>query len=434
VRLALDSKTSGGSRSWVEDVTCLACGCLCDDIRLKVSNGRITAAEHACERGRDWFLAERPAQPIEAMLEGRPATWDEAVARVAERLKASKAPLVTTLVHATCEDQAEAVRLAERLGAVIDVEGSERLAPVVAALQRVGSVWGSFGEIKQRADVVMFWNLNHEIDLPRFWERWVEPPGRFAPQGRSGRHLLALETAETGESVRVDKRLWIPSDGQSEALGVLRALVRGVPVDADRVAQLTGQPLSAWAAWADRLRRARYSVIVFGGRLAARGTGAVEQLLRLVTDLNASSRCVAALDLGPGNPAGAMATLAARLGAPISLDASMSPFRHFMLETSVQRRRARTEADALILVGGANDSRNGGPRDASIPTIWIGPEATSRNGDCEPFVAIATGRPGIDAGGTVERADEVRLRLKPPCPGERPSAAAVLRAIRERLP
>src|SRR5271155_4967114 len=42
----------------VTDATCTACGCLCDDLGLAVAEGRIVAAERACEIGRRWFLAD----------------------------------------------------------------------------------------------------------------------------------------------------------------------------------------------------------------------------------------------------------------------------------------------------------------------------------------------------------------------------------------
>jgi ABC-type lipoprotein export system ATPase subunit len=69
----------------VSDVTCLACGCLCDDIVATVAGGRIIAAANACERGRAWFLAERPTSAA-ATIEGQPVAPAQARDRARELL------------------------------------------------------------------------------------------------------------------------------------------------------------------------------------------------------------------------------------------------------------------------------------------------------------------------------------------------------------
>ena len=62
----------------VADATCTACGCLCDDLCLTVSDGRILAAEHACELGRRWFLADHDQSGLPlATIAGRPAEPEE---------------------------------------------------------------------------------------------------------------------------------------------------------------------------------------------------------------------------------------------------------------------------------------------------------------------------------------------------------------------
>ena len=39
----------------VDHATCLGCGCACDDIAVRVADGRITAATNACGLGTAWF-------------------------------------------------------------------------------------------------------------------------------------------------------------------------------------------------------------------------------------------------------------------------------------------------------------------------------------------------------------------------------------------
>lgn len=43
------------SERQVQNVTCLGCGCGCDDLTVDVSDGRITDASPVCPLGRAWF-------------------------------------------------------------------------------------------------------------------------------------------------------------------------------------------------------------------------------------------------------------------------------------------------------------------------------------------------------------------------------------------
>ena len=40
----------------VQDATCTFCGCVCDDIDLKVQDNHIIEAKRACVLGKAWFL------------------------------------------------------------------------------------------------------------------------------------------------------------------------------------------------------------------------------------------------------------------------------------------------------------------------------------------------------------------------------------------
>jgi formylmethanofuran dehydrogenase subunit B len=104
-----------------KNATCTFCGCVCDDIELHADGERITETKGACILGQAWFknhTAER-LYP-DALVDGKPATVDEAVASAAEILHAADMPLVYGLSNVTCEATREAVSLAEMVGAVID--------------------------------------------------------------------------------------------------------------------------------------------------------------------------------------------------------------------------------------------------------------------------------------------------------------------------
>ena len=105
----------------VPNATCTFCGCVCDDIELHADGDRIVKAKNACSLGDAWFkhhTAER-LYP-DALIDGTPATLDEAVEAAAEFLYQADMPLVYGLSNITCEAQREAAALAELVGGVVD--------------------------------------------------------------------------------------------------------------------------------------------------------------------------------------------------------------------------------------------------------------------------------------------------------------------------
>jgi formylmethanofuran dehydrogenase subunit B len=145
------------AESEARDVTCVACGCLCDDLTVRVRDGRVSDIEGACEAGRDWFLSHGSEEDIpEACVEGRPAGREDALARAGEILDCAKAPVVLGLNHTSTESAAAALRLADRIGAVADSDVGGVGPTNSLAVQRIGLVSATLGEVRNRADLVVF--------------------------------------------------------------------------------------------------------------------------------------------------------------------------------------------------------------------------------------------------------------------------------------
>jgi formylmethanofuran dehydrogenase subunit B len=105
----------------VKHATCTFCGCVCDDIELHADGQRITHSKAACSLGASWFK-NHTAEKLypDALIDGKPATVDDAIEAAAEHLDRAHMPLVYGLSNVTCEAQREAVFLAELIGGVID--------------------------------------------------------------------------------------------------------------------------------------------------------------------------------------------------------------------------------------------------------------------------------------------------------------------------
>ena len=100
----------------VEHVTCLGCGCACDDIAPVVRQNRIVEARNACPLGRAWF--GDGTVPQEARVGGRTVSLEAALTQAATILTQARRPLVYLAADLSCETHRAAVGIADRLRAV----------------------------------------------------------------------------------------------------------------------------------------------------------------------------------------------------------------------------------------------------------------------------------------------------------------------------
>src|SRR2546427_561391 len=147
----------------VEHVTCLGCGCACDDITLVVKQDRVAAARNACTLGVAWFGDGSASH--EVRVDGRSTSLEQALARAAEILRAAKRPLVYLAADISCEAQREAVAIGDHLGAMLDTLTSAAAASVLAA-QRRGPAGAAAGEPPPPADRVLLRGRGSPTESP----------------------------------------------------------------------------------------------------------------------------------------------------------------------------------------------------------------------------------------------------------------------------
>jgi formylmethanofuran dehydrogenase subunit B len=436
-----DSSPAHAPDQTVADVTCTACGCLCDDLIVKTREGRIVEAVNACAVGQRWFFADHSHQGLPAAtVAGVAAAPEVALERAAEILTRANAPVVLGLTGTTTEAVAAALAVADRIGAVIDPGTGEADRARLFATQRVGRVSATLGEVKNRADVVLFWGVDPLVTHPRHWERYsVEPQGRFVP-GRQGRQVIVADIEKTATAARADRFVTLRPDAEFETLWTLRALVRGAKLDSARVRQATGLELEALGDLVAQLKRATYGAWFYDARLGRGPGGAarVEAALTLVRDLNAFTRFVI-LGLGaPGNAAGAEAVVTWQTGFASAVSLARGSPRSLHGVTSAETQLAQGAADAALIVA---DTAPGGLSDAAqehlarIPRVVIAPRATVTVTAPGQTAAVAfdAATYGIDAPGTVTRCDGVALPLRPPLIATAPTDRHWLEALEKQI-
>ena len=407
----------------VEHVTCLGCGCACDDITVVVKQDRVAETRNACALGAAWFGDGRIPQDVR--VNGRAAPLERALGEAARMLGAAKRPLVYLAADLSCEAQREAVALSDRLGAMLDSITAAAAAGVLAA-QRRGRAGATLGEIRQRADVIVFWGVDPVARYPRFATRYaVEPRGLEAPRGRGSRTVIAVDVGAGRGPADADARVEIAGGDEVDALGVMRATVQG-RVASDE-ARFRGS-----AELAGRMSQGRYVALVADGEpgAAPADPDRAEALVTLAQALNAPTRCALIVLRGGGNRSGADAVLTWQTGFPFAVDFAPG-FPTYRPHAGAAALLAAREIDAALVIGSP----------ASIPapliggwaglaTVAIGPRASAAA--FKPAVSVDTGIAGIHEGGTAYRMDEVPLPLRPALAGP-PTAAGTLRAMRERL-
>jgi len=407
----------------VEHITCLGCGCACDDICVVVQHDRIGEARNACALGAAWFGDGSITQDVR--VHGRTASLEQALDEAAKILRTAQRPLVYLAVDLSCEAQREAVALADRLGAMLDGVSSGAAAGILAA-QRRGRAGATLGEIRQRADVIVFWGTDPAERYPRFTSRYaVEPRGLQTPEGRSSRTVIAVDVGAKRGPRDAAARVAVAPGDEIDALGVMRATVQSRRATED-------ERFQSAVELARRMSAGRYVALVADGEPgAAPADGDVaEALVTLAQALNAPTRCALVVLRGGGNRSGAEAVLTWQTGFPFAVDFAPG-YPSYRPRPGAIGLLAVGELDAALVIGSpASLPEPMATGLAPLVTVAIGPRVSAAS--FKPAVAVDTGVAGIHEGGTAFRMDDVPLPLRPVLTGP-PTAAGTLRSLRERL-
>lgn len=400
-------------KSTVTDVACTHCGCVCDDLTLELDGQRIVAVERACPLSEPFFLQLHEQTTPVARIHGRPVPLDEALQYAADLLQASRAPLLYGLSRSSTPGQRAATRLADQLGATIDTTASTCHAPSIMALQEVGESTCSLGEARHRADLVVYWGSNPLVSHPRHLERYgLEPRGEFVAGGRADRHLVVVDTRPSETSAIADTFVQVAPDRDFELLWTLRCLVRGVAPESYPECGLAREEIDRLA---ERLRTCRTGVVFFGTGMTQGDSGhrTVEALLRLVTDLNRTTRFYARRMRVYGDVAGADSVLCWQTGFPFSVNLARGYPRYNPGEYSANDVLRRSEVDACLLVGSEGVrqlSEAAQERLRQIPVITL--DYPGVEPPTPAAVQFTTAVYGVHRPGTAYRMDEVPIPLR----------------------
>ena len=421
----------------VDHVVCCFCGCVCDDISVTVEKDRITQAKNACVLGKAWFLSHGEPSTLPAVrIEGRPATLEEGIEVAAQYLTKARYPFIYGLSSTSCEAQRKSVALAEAIGGCIDCCTSVCHGPSGMALQGVGEPTCTLGEVKNRADLVVYWGSNPGESHPRHMARYaVTPKGMFVPEGRKGRTVVLIDVRKTVSARAADIFLQIRPGKDFEALWALQALVNGQSLDEGAV-EGTGLTLAQLTDLADRMMQCKFGVLFVGqGLTQTRGrhfnTSAAFLLVRA---LNRHAKFALMPMRGHGNVTGVDNVLAWQTGYPFGVNFSLGYPRFNPGEYTVVDVFSRLEADAaLVVAADPAASLPGGAvrRMAEIPTIVLDTHESETTKIAR--IAFITATAGIHVEGTIYRMDSIPIRMRKVLESSYPSDEEVLGRLLSRV-
>ena len=428
----------------ITSVVCPVCGCVCDDIEITVEDGKIVRNKNGCALSQAKFfnfnkehrllkpLMRKNGKLVEVALE-------EAVLRAAELLANANYPVLYGWSSTSCEAQRIGVELAEEVGGVFDNTSTVCHGPSTLGMQEEGIPSCTLGQVRHRADLIIYWGCDPVSSHPRHMQRYTSfAEGRFErsrlratqpdsidqktecpnnnqlgeSSSKKGRNLIVVDVRETSTAALADFFIKLEPNRDFEVIQALRVLINDGELDVENVA---GVPIEYLREVADSLVNCEFGVIFFGMGLSqsAGKSRNIEALIGLVRDLNAYTKFSMMPMRGHFNVAGANIVLTWQTGFPFGVDFSLGYPRYNPGETSVVDILNRGEADAFLAV--ASDPVAGFPKSAvqqlaKIPLIVIDPHLNASSLIAD--VVFPSTLVGIETEGTAYRMDRVPLPLK----------------------
>jgi formylmethanofuran dehydrogenase subunit B len=299
-----------------------------------------------------------------------------------------------------------------------------------------GKVTCTLGEVKNRADFIVYWGGNPAECHPRHFTKYtLMKKSRFLPRGRKDRTMVLVDIRPTKSAKAADLFLQVRPGKDFELLTILRALIKGQRIQEHQVAE-TGLTLEQLTDLVERMKKAKFGVMFFGmGLSMTRGKHMNSAaLLTLAAEMNAFTKFVAMPMRGHGNVTGADVIMRWQTGYPFGITFNRGYPRYNPGEYSTVDVLVRGDVDAAFIIGadpGATMPQPAIDHLARIPTIVLDPHVTHTSRLAR--VHITTAAAGIAAPGTAYRMDEIPLPLKPALKSPYPTDEEVVSRIKDAI-
>jgi formylmethanofuran dehydrogenase subunit B len=450
--------------SVINAVTCPICGCLCDDIEVTVVNNEVVKVKNGCAVCEAKYMGYKSKHRIRQPLirkDGKfvPVPMKEAIHKAVEILANANYPILYGWSSTNCEAQRLGVELAEEVGGVLDNTAVVCHGPSLMGTQEVGIPTSTLGQIRHRAEVIIYWGCDPWSAHPRHLERYTSfTEGRFedsewksylnkvkAAAGKKkllslqrvspkkqrttvaesvvfnkppetlrkeGRKLIVIDVRKSMTAEIADYFIQVEPNKDYELMQAIRALVKDEELDVDQVG---GVPVDYLREVVDTLVNCKFGVIFFGMGLtqSAGKFRNIEVAISLTQDLNMRTKFLIMPMRGHFNVSGANIVFAWQSGYAFGVDFSLGYPRYNPGETTSMDVLLRGESDAALVIAsdpGATFPKRAVQNLVKHPLIVIDPHmnATAMLAD----IVFPSAFVGIEVEGTAYRMDNVPLPLK----------------------
>jgi formylmethanofuran dehydrogenase subunit B len=398
-----------------ENIICPVCGMACDDIIVEMEEDHVVEVREACEMGASKFYELNSEHRIVMpSINGRKAEWREAIARSADLLKDARRPIIFIGAETSTEAIKVGIQMAEHLGGVVDNNVSICHGPTVLGIQEVGFPSCTIGNVKNRADMVIFWGCNPMDSHPRHMSMKSSfPKGFFTEDGRKGKKIVVVDVRRSTTSNITDDLILVNPGSDYAVMAALRAILAG---HADVMpSEVGGVKKERLVELVEEMKKSNFVAFFIGlGIASSRGKDKNQaQILSVVADLTAYTKVIVITNRGHCNVAGFNQVCTWSTGFPYAVDFSRRCPRYNPGEFTTMDMLARKEVDAMLLVAadlGAHLPKKGVEQMVNIPliTIDIAPCPSTMISD----IVLPGVIDGMECGSSFYRLDNVPIRAR----------------------
>lgn len=295
---------------------------------------------------------------------GEEADVESALERAADLLGRARFPVFGGLFTDIAGASA-ALTLAQKLGGVIDHAAGDGLMRMSAIMAERGASPASFGEVRNRADVIVIVGDGPLKRDPGLIEKLLPKEKGLPRPGDNKREVIVLGAKPSD----VPRRVPLTSI-ESDDLTVLIARLGAA------VAERGDSPDGRLAAVAARLRDAAFAVFVFDA--ADLDEAALFTVLDIVRHLSDSTRAATLALAAPGNGDGVNLCSTWTCGLPVRTSFAGTEPAHDAQKFAARRLIEDGEADALVWIDALSESCGHWPE--GVPTIVLASEGGGGKG------------------------------------------------------
>lgn len=407
---------------------CTGCGMLCDDIEVESEKNIVNKVYTACRVGVAHIKEGK--ESVAFRVDNKPVDEATAINEAAAILKNAKNPLIFGLGTSTNETQKLAIELARKTNATLDDTSSFCLGRVVGAILNNEFKTCTLDDVRNKADVSIFWGADPSDSHPRHLSKHSYfPRGTERQRGwEEERTSIAIDVRKSHTAKICGNYFFqIPPGGDAEFID---ALIAGLAGKLPKTSY--NFPPKRILELANILKGAKFGVVFVGLGLIY-SLENLEPLVRLMNALNEKANFHLVPMVGHYNMRGFNENLFEETGYVNSVKFEDRTVKHGPEYSIVESLKAKT-VDAALIVG--SDPLSSLPRSVAknlleIPVISLDPceTLTSRNAK----VYINTAISGVESGGSATRMDGIKVEFKPVVETNRLSDEAVLKKIMEAL-